>query len=151
MSDGPQPVHPDIQKLNEAWQDGYYGRYADTYRLRDAASQQAYGRGRRAREAGRVDSGGAPDQKQTLGEAVSMAFGLAGAAAGFVLGEVDAAVGVVARDQGGVHVHVQGQADQAADVHRGLEGAVRVEETIRQVAAEVLRGVEGAADGPLGA
>lgn len=86
MSEGPQPVHPDIQKLNEAWQDGYYGRYADTYRLRDAASQQAYERGRRAREAGRVDSGGAPDQKQTFGEAVSVAFGLAGAAAGFLYG-----------------------------------------------------------------
>lgn len=86
MSEGPQPVHPETQKLNEAWQDGYYGRYADTYRLRDAASQQAYERGRRAREAGRVDSGGAPDQKQTLGEAVFVAFGLAGAAAGFLYG-----------------------------------------------------------------
>lgn len=84
MSDGPKPVHPDIKRLNDAWQDGYYGRHGDYYRLQDAASQQAYERGKRARDMGQTDPGDRP--KQTLGEAIATAFGLAGAAAGLLFG-----------------------------------------------------------------
>lgn len=81
MSDG---VHHSIEKRNKAWQDGYAGRHADFYRIQDAASQQAYEQGRRARGMGQTDPGGRP--KQTLGEAIATAFALAGAAAGLLFG-----------------------------------------------------------------
>ena len=84
MSEERRPAVPGTKELNEAWQDGYFGRYGDTYRLRDAASRQAYEQGRRARGTGQTDPVDRP--KQTLGEAVLMAFGLAGAAAGFLHG-----------------------------------------------------------------
>jgi len=84
MSEGSECLHPSIKKRSDAWQDGYFGWHADFYRTQDAASQQAYEQGKRARGMGQADPSGRP--KQTLGEAIATAFGLAGAAAGLLFG-----------------------------------------------------------------
>ena len=83
MSEGPQPIHPSIKKDLDAWNDGFFDRPGTADVPRDAAAQAAYDRGKRLREMGRTPSGGV---QQTLGEAIHMAFGLAGAAAGLLFG-----------------------------------------------------------------
>ena len=85
MSEGPKPMHPSIENHARHFHDGVHDHPGARHNLRDPLSQAAYEQGKRLREMGKNPGGGAPP-KQTLGEAVYMAFALAGAAAGLLFG-----------------------------------------------------------------
>lgn len=83
MSDGPQPMNPHLKKVIDAQREGTFNSPGAADVPRDAVSQIAYEQGKRARD----QAASAPRQtEQTLGEAIHMAWGLAGGAAGLLYG-----------------------------------------------------------------
>lgn len=83
MSDGPQPMNPHLKKIHDAQQDGIFNLPGSADVPRDAVGRAAYEQGKRIREMGRAPAG---KSDQTLGEAIYVAFGLAGGAAGLLYG-----------------------------------------------------------------
>ena len=83
MSDGPQPMNPHLKKVIDTQREGTFNLPGAADVPRDAVGQVAYEQGKRARH----QAASAPGQtEQTLGEAIYVACGLAGGAAGLLYG-----------------------------------------------------------------
>ena len=81
--DGPQPMNPHLKKVIDAQREGTFNLPGAADVPRDAVGQVAYEQGKRARD----QTASAPRQtEQTLGEAIYIACGLAGGAAGLLYG-----------------------------------------------------------------